>query len=211
MSSSSSSSTTSPSLPYSTSACCSANHISEQKKQVEQLQQQLIEQQLKQQQQQQQSSEFCNLDAQNHLKKCTSIDSNNKTTTTTATTNNVVSQHSAVQQQQKQAVNQQIQQIKEKKLKPSFYQRPLPAHLIAFSSEEGRKLFRESLQDGHMEGYFSLAEQFVSQSEPAFYKLKQTYQSTTVHSLWIGNIGNGFECFENRSKETVERSLAMVR
>ncbi|GAM21435.1 hypothetical protein SAMD00019534_046100, partial [Acytostelium subglobosum LB1] len=55
-----------------------------------------------------------------------------------------------------------------KSSKPSFYQRPLPPHLVAFSSDDGRKLFRESLQDGHMEGYFALSEQFVSQSEPAF-------------------------------------------
>ncbi|EGG14857.1 Phytochelatins synthase [Cavenderia fasciculata] len=52
--------------------------------------------------------------------------------------------------------------------KPSFYQRPLPSHLIAFSSDEGRKIFREALGDGHMEGYFSLSEQFVSQSDPAY-------------------------------------------
>eukprot|EP01133_Synstelium_polycarpum_P004324 gene4324-5050_t len=54
--------------------------------------------------------------------------------------------------------------------KPSFYQRPLPSHLIAFSSDEGKRIFRESLTDGNMEGYFSLAEQFVSQSDPAYPK-----------------------------------------
>lgn len=50
----------------------------------------------------------------------------------------------------------------------SFYRRPLPESLIAFSSTEGRKLFREALEQGYMEGYFALAEQFVSQSEPAY-------------------------------------------
>jgi len=49
----------------------------------------------------------------------------------------------------------------------SFYRRPLPADLIAFSSETGKKLFRESMEAGFAEGYFSLAEQFTTQSEPA--------------------------------------------
>lgn len=50
----------------------------------------------------------------------------------------------------------------------SFYRRPLPDALIAFSSTEGKKLFREAMEQGYMEGYFALAEQFVSQSEPAY-------------------------------------------
>eukprot|EP01132_Coremiostelium_polycephalum_P001471 gene1471-1855_t len=50
----------------------------------------------------------------------------------------------------------------------SFYKRNLPSHLVEFSSEEGRKLFRDALQQGYMEGYFALAEQFVSQSDPAY-------------------------------------------
>jgi glutathione gamma-glutamylcysteinyltransferase len=50
----------------------------------------------------------------------------------------------------------------------SFYRRPLPASLVPFSSAEGRALFREALNDGTMEGYFPLAEQFHTQAEPAF-------------------------------------------
>jgi glutathione gamma-glutamylcysteinyltransferase len=50
----------------------------------------------------------------------------------------------------------------------SFYRRTLPAPCIAFSSPEGRQLFREALADGTMEGYFPLAEQFHTQAEPAF-------------------------------------------
>lgn len=49
-----------------------------------------------------------------------------------------------------------------------LYRRTLPATLIAFSSPEGRKIFGEALASGGMEGYFSLAEQFHTQSEPAF-------------------------------------------
>ena len=49
-----------------------------------------------------------------------------------------------------------------------FYRRPLPQELISFSSPEGRQLFTEALALGYMEGYFALAEQFHTQSEPAF-------------------------------------------
>jgi glutathione gamma-glutamylcysteinyltransferase len=49
-----------------------------------------------------------------------------------------------------------------------FYRRPLPDELVAFASVEGRKLFREALDAGGMEGWFSLAEQFHTQSDPAF-------------------------------------------
>jgi glutathione gamma-glutamylcysteinyltransferase len=50
----------------------------------------------------------------------------------------------------------------------SFYRRPLPQGQVAFSSAEGRELFREALAAGHMEGWFALAEQFHTQAEPAF-------------------------------------------
>jgi len=50
----------------------------------------------------------------------------------------------------------------------SFYKRPLPENCVAFSSAEGRTLFREALAQGTMEGFFSLIEQFHTQAEPAF-------------------------------------------
>lgn len=49
----------------------------------------------------------------------------------------------------------------------SFYKRPLPPHLISFSSAEGKKLFKEALEKGIIESYWKLAEQFHTQSEPA--------------------------------------------
>jgi glutathione gamma-glutamylcysteinyltransferase len=49
-----------------------------------------------------------------------------------------------------------------------FYRRPLPLPAISFTSTEGRKLFKEALAFGGMEGYFPLAEQFHTQAEPAF-------------------------------------------
>lgn len=51
---------------------------------------------------------------------------------------------------------------------PSFYRRPLPAGCIAFSSDEGRAIFREALGRGTMESFFTLIEQFHTQAEPAF-------------------------------------------
>jgi hypothetical protein len=49
-----------------------------------------------------------------------------------------------------------------------FYRRRLPPGCIPFSSNRGRQLFREALAAGGMEGYFALAEQFHTQSEPEF-------------------------------------------
>lgn len=53
---------------------------------------------------------------------------------------------------------------------PSFHRRHLPNDCIAFSSLEGRKLFIEALNcsTNYMQIYFPLAEQFTTQTEPAF-------------------------------------------
>lgn len=50
----------------------------------------------------------------------------------------------------------------------SFHKRPLPPNLIALSSPLGKQIFREALDEGGMECYFPLAEQFVTQSEPSY-------------------------------------------
>ena len=49
-----------------------------------------------------------------------------------------------------------------------FYRRPLPEAMVAFASEDGRRLFREALDAGGLEGWFALAEQFHTQSDPAY-------------------------------------------
>lgn len=49
-----------------------------------------------------------------------------------------------------------------------FYRRPLPDALVPFASDEGRRIFREALDAGGLEGWFALAEQFHTQSDPAF-------------------------------------------
>lgn len=50
----------------------------------------------------------------------------------------------------------------------SFHKRPLPQELIAFSSPAGKKLFRQAVEEGGMESFFALSEQFVTQSEPSY-------------------------------------------
>lgn len=50
----------------------------------------------------------------------------------------------------------------------SFYKRQLPDTCIAFDSPRGKQLFRKALDEHHMESYFSLSMQFLTQSEPAF-------------------------------------------
>lgn len=50
----------------------------------------------------------------------------------------------------------------------TLYRRPLPENAIAFASSEGRRVFAEALAQGGLGGYFPLAEQFHTQSDPAF-------------------------------------------
>jgi glutathione gamma-glutamylcysteinyltransferase len=50
----------------------------------------------------------------------------------------------------------------------TLHRRPLPGSLVPFSSEPGRALFREALEQGHLEAFFPLIEQFHTQSDPAF-------------------------------------------
>ncbi len=50
----------------------------------------------------------------------------------------------------------------------TFYKRELPANCVSFAGKEGRQLFSEALAAGTLECYFALAEQFRTQSEPAY-------------------------------------------
>jgi glutathione gamma-glutamylcysteinyltransferase len=50
----------------------------------------------------------------------------------------------------------------------TLYRRPLPADAIGFSTAEGRQVFAEALATGGLDGYFPLAEQFHTQSDPSF-------------------------------------------
>ena len=50
----------------------------------------------------------------------------------------------------------------------TFYMRPLPSEQPALDSATGRRLFAEALLDGGMASYFKLAQQFHTQSDPAY-------------------------------------------
>jgi glutathione gamma-glutamylcysteinyltransferase len=50
----------------------------------------------------------------------------------------------------------------------TFYMRALPSTQHALDSEAGRRLFAEALVEGSMASYFRLAQQFHTQSEPAY-------------------------------------------
>ncbi|BFZ61541.1 hypothetical protein YB2330_002608 [Saitoella coloradoensis] len=50
----------------------------------------------------------------------------------------------------------------------SFYKRSLPASCIPFDSPDGKKFFANALAEGTMESYFPLAQQFLTQNEPAY-------------------------------------------
>mmetsp|Transcript_42030 Transcript_42030/g.164632 ORF Transcript_42030/g.164632 Transcript_42030/m.164632 type:complete len:104 (+) Transcript_42030:200-511(+) len=65
----------------------------------------------------------------------------------------------------------------------SFYRRPLPSSLVAFSSAEGRRRFNEAVCDGTAESFFPLVEQFQTQSEPAYCGL--TSLSVVLNALAI--------------------------
>ena len=52
--------------------------------------------------------------------------------------------------------------------KVEFYKRTLPETCTAFNSDEGKRLFKEALLAGYANIYFPLAEQFRTQSEPAY-------------------------------------------
>lgn len=53
-------------------------------------------------------------------------------------------------------------------LQSSFFRRQLPENLVSFSSVEGRQLFKQALQGNYMNCYFSIADQYSTQQEPAF-------------------------------------------
>jgi glutathione gamma-glutamylcysteinyltransferase len=53
-------------------------------------------------------------------------------------------------------------------MEQTLYRRPLPTDAIAFSSAEGRRVFAAALAAGGLDGYFPLAKQFHTQSEPAY-------------------------------------------
>ena len=50
----------------------------------------------------------------------------------------------------------------------SVFRRQLPEDLVEFNSTLGRRYFAEAMSSGHLEPYFPLSEQFVTQDEPTY-------------------------------------------
>ena len=71
------------------------------------------------------------------------------------------------------------------------YRRPLPADSIAFSSLEGRRVFAEALAAGGLDGYFPLAEQFHTQSEPAYCGLGSLVVALNALAIDPGRLWKG--------------------
>jgi hypothetical protein len=80
---------------------------------------------------------------------------------------------------------------------PQFYRRVLPQSCISFYSKEGKKIFHEALESGHMECYFKLAAQFRTQDEPAFCGLTTLVIALNAlevdpGEVWKGKVQNQF-------------------
>lgn len=73
----------------------------------------------------------------------------------------------------------------------TFYRRPLPEPLIAFASAEGRQLFAEALAGGTLDGWFPLAEQFHTQSDPSFCGLGSLVVALNALEIDPGRIWRG--------------------
>lgn len=73
----------------------------------------------------------------------------------------------------------------------TLYRRPLPDDAIGFSSPEGQAIFAEALAGGTMGGYFALAEQFHTQSDPAFCGLGSLVVALNALAIDPGRLWKG--------------------
>jgi glutathione gamma-glutamylcysteinyltransferase len=73
----------------------------------------------------------------------------------------------------------------------TLYRRPLPENAIPFASAEGRRVFAEALAAGGLTGYFPLAEQFHTQSDPAFCGLGSLVVSLNAMGIDPGRLWKG--------------------
>ncbi|KAJ1417229.1 Phytochelatin synthase, partial [Ochromonadaceae sp. CCMP2298] len=65
----------------------------------------------------------------------------------------------------------------------TFHRRELRAPSVAFSSQEGKQIFRMAMLEGGLEGYFHLSESFQTQGHPAWCGLGSL--TTALNSLLI--------------------------
>ncbi len=73
----------------------------------------------------------------------------------------------------------------------TLYRRPLPDGSIAFASAEGRAVFAEALAAGGLAGYFALAEQYQTQSDPAFCGLGSLVVALNALAIDPGRLWKG--------------------
>ena len=75
---------------------------------------------------------------------------------------------------------------------PSFFRRELPSPpAVALSDEKGRELFHKAMAQGTLLGYFKLAEQFTTQSEPAYCGLATLSMALNALSVDPGRTWKG--------------------
>jgi glutathione gamma-glutamylcysteinyltransferase len=73
----------------------------------------------------------------------------------------------------------------------TLYRRPLPGDAIAFASPDGQRLFAEALAAGGLGGYFALAEQYQTQSDPAFCGLGSLVVALNALAIDPGRLWKG--------------------
>ncbi|MBE7449704.1 MAG: hypothetical protein HS111_12635 [Kofleriaceae bacterium] len=73
----------------------------------------------------------------------------------------------------------------------TLYRRPLPPETIAFSSPEGQRVFADALAAGGLGGYFALAEQYQTQSDPAFCGLGSLVVALNALAIDPGRLWKG--------------------
>lgn len=73
----------------------------------------------------------------------------------------------------------------------TFHRRTLPAEAIAFSSPLGKDLFFQALATGGLDGYFPLAEQFHTQSEPSYCGLASLVVALNALAIDPGRVWKG--------------------
>ncbi|ETN83044.1 glutathione gamma-glutamylcysteinyltransferase domain protein [Necator americanus] len=86
----------------------------------------------------------------------------------------------------------------------NFYRRSLPSTCVDFSSEEGKRLFKESLLEGNANIYFKLAAQFRTQDEPAYCGL------STLGNDGIERLGGGSRSNLEGTVEILSRNNARL-
>lgn len=92
----------------------------------------------------------------------------------------------------------------------TFHRRNLPPPAVSFGSAEGKLLFRDSLEKGYLEGYFLLAEHFITQGSRSFSFLSKLRFVRASCILWRGFVNNGPECFVDGPPPCLARRLEMV-